>query len=207
MLEAAAPSRLRVIRGVLAAHPGYAGLDELRQKLADGGAEPYARLRAACALAVLDPAGHHDLGPAAPVVARALLDEGGRSIPSWLSLLNPAMESLVEPLSQLCRDPEVHQGLGITAAEALAEILKRRGDTRALAAKLVDSRPESALILLRELAKLGRPKQAVDFLWTVLGQRVQDPSDESEKNLLAGGQALARLPSMLPPSPTSSGPS
>ena len=118
---------------------------------------------------------------------------GGRSIPSWLSLLNPAMESLVEPLSQLCRDPEVHQGLGITAAEALAEILKRRGDTRALAAKLVDSRPDSALILLRELAKLGRPKQAVDFLWTVLGQRVQDPSDESEKNLLAGRQALAAI--------------
>ncbi len=54
-------------------------------------------------------------------------------------------------------------------------------------------RPDSALILLRELAKLGRPKQAVDFLWTVLGQRVQDPCDESEKNLLAGRPALAAI--------------
>ena len=126
-------------------------------------------------------------------MARALLDEGGRSIPSWLRLLDPAMGSLVEPLSQLCRDPEVHQGLGITAAEALAEILKRRGDTQMLAAKLVDSRPDSAQILLRELAKLGRPQPAVDFLWTVLGQRVRDPCDESEKNLLAGRQVLAAI--------------
>ncbi len=100
---------------------------------------------------------------------------------------------MLEPLSELCRDPEVHQGLGITAAEALAEILKRRGDTRALAAQLVESRPDFALILLRELAKLGRPQQAVDFLWTVLGQGVQDPADESEKSLLASRQALAAI--------------
>ena len=182
-----------MIRGVLAAHPGFAGLDELRRKLADGSAEPYVRLRAACALAVLDPEGLRELGPVAPVVARALLDEGGRSIPGWLTLLDPAMESLVEPLSQLCRDPDVHEGLGITAAEALAEILKRRGDTGALAAQLVDSRPEFARILLRELAKLGRPEQAVEFLRTVLDQRAQDPCDESVKNVLAGRQALAAI--------------
>ena len=146
-----------------------------------------------CALAALDPAGVRELGTAALIVARALWAEGGRSIPGWLGLLGPAMQALVDPLSQLCRDPEVHEGLSITAAEVLAEILKRRGDTETLAAKLVDSRPEAALILLRELAKLGRPNRAVEFLSTVLDQSIQDLFDESEKNHLASRQTLAAI--------------
>ena len=193
LLEATAPSRVSLICAVLAAHPEYAGISELRDELVDADAEPYVRLRDCCALAALDPAGVRELGTAAPIVARALLAEGGRSIPGWLGLLGPAMQALVDPLSQLCRDPEVHEGLSITAAEALAEILKRRGDTETLAAKLVDSRPEAALILLRELAKLGRPNRAVEFLSTVLDQSIQDLFDESEKNHLASRQTLAAI--------------
>ena len=191
LFDAAAASRVKVICDVLAARPEFSGLDDLRQKLADGGAEPAVRLRAACGLAVLDPSRPLELGPAAPVVARAILDEGGRSLPDWLSLLDPALGSLVDPLSRLCSDQEVHEGLSDTAAEAVAEIYKRRNDTKSLAATLVESRPDAALILLRELAKLGKPGQAVEFLNEVLDQPVRDEGGES-KNLL-WRQALAAI--------------
>src|SRR5262249_29605806 len=54
-LLSAQPDEVRVLRDALALHPGHAGIDELRRLVGNDWTEPGARLRAACALAVLQP--------------------------------------------------------------------------------------------------------------------------------------------------------
>ncbi len=190
-LEAPGPGRLSVIRGVLAAHPEHAGADALCETLRDASAEPRVRLRAACVLAVLEPVAVEQLGSEAPILARALIDEGGQSLPGWMDMLEPALGSLAGPLSQLCSDPEVHSVQSVIAAEVLAEILKRRGDARALAERMIDSLPDPALILIRQLAKMRRPGPALDFLRSVLRPAPPDLAQGAATKRQAAQQAMA----------------
>jgi serine/threonine protein kinase/formylglycine-generating enzyme required for sulfatase activity len=194
LLQAPGPERVRLILSVLTAHPRYAGSEALRAVLASETVAPEFRLRAACALVSLQPNGCMEMDRSAPAVARALLEEGGRNIPDWLNLLGPDMMSrLVEPLCQICNDPGVHQALAVTAAEALAEISKWQEDPQVLAARFVDCQPDAAQILLRELASLGKPAAAIDFLKKVLQDCPSGPADEDGKDRLARQQAFAAI--------------
>ncbi|MGO9598586.1 MAG: protein kinase domain-containing protein [Isosphaeraceae bacterium] len=194
LLRAPSPERVKLILSVLSAHPQYAGLEAIRKVLASETAAPEVRLRAACALASLQPGGCPEMDRSAPALARALLEEGGRTIPDWLSLLDSAtMSRLVEPLCQICHDPEVHQALAVAAAEALAEILKRQNDPQTMAAKLVDCQPDSAQVLLGQLASLGRTSAAIKRLETVLRKGPDELSDETRLDELASRQALAAI--------------
>ena len=192
LLRAGAPDRVELISTLLSTSPQHAGLAELETKLDDETADLASRLRAGCALAALEPEKLSQSEMAGVVLTRALLDEGGRHVPAWIALLGRESVRLVEPLGQLCRD-EANPTIGIMAAEALAEVLKRQGDAETIARMMVDSRPEAAGVLLHELAGLRLPEPGVEFLMSVLRQREDDPLNEAGKDRLAERQALAAI--------------
>jgi serine/threonine protein kinase/formylglycine-generating enzyme required for sulfatase activity len=193
LLAAADPDRVELICQCLATHPELAGLSELRQVALNVAADPAARLRAACALATLEPDRLEKLDAVVAVVTSALLEERRRQIPGWLKLLGSAEHKLVAPLGDICGDREVHSVTRTTAAEALGDILKRSGDAAGLAAVIVDSHPDASEILLRELAGRGSPAKATEFFRSVLAQKIEDPVDDQSKDELAGRSALAAI--------------
>ncbi|HZW34356.1 MAG TPA: bifunctional serine/threonine-protein kinase/formylglycine-generating enzyme family protein [Isosphaeraceae bacterium] len=163
-LLTAGPDEVTVIRVALAMHPQTAGLGELRGVMRDESAEPAARLRAACALAVVGlglPAAEGSVGAA---LADALLAEDRLLIPRWLELLGPAVRLLVRPLGEVCCNPDRDPTTRSNAAEALAEVLKD-----------------------------GSKDQALEFLHGVLTERVDDPAAEPRKDRLAQRQAAAAI--------------
>jgi len=192
-LLAARPDELLVVRDSLAAHPEHAGLGELRRVLRDESAEPGARLRVACGLVAFEPVSASDWRAIAAPLSEALLAEDRRAVPRWLELLGPAAPLLVPTLGQVCRDAGRDPATQETAAEALAEILKRESDQVALARMTVDALPEASRILLRELVSLGPSAPVLDCLRGVLAERVDDPRAESGEDELAGRQAAAGI--------------
>ena len=192
-LEAAGPDEVMVIRDTLAVQPRHAGIDDLRRVLKNESALPGARLRVACALAELAPDSTADWRPLAAPLAEALLAEHRRELPHWLELLGSAAPLLVQPLSEVCRDPGRDPATQTTAAEALAEVLERERQAESLARATIEARPEAFRILLRELASQGRPGQVLVFLRGVLAERVDDLRDETHKDALAGRQAAAAI--------------
>jgi serine/threonine protein kinase/formylglycine-generating enzyme required for sulfatase activity len=191
LLLATDPDGVELICDVLASHPEHAGIDQLWNVLASDDREAGARLRAACAIAALDYQRAAGLFEFTAVLARGMLDEGVRDVPHWLNLLEPALPSLVDPLGRLCSDRETDHAMQAVAAEAIAEILKRQGDTKKLAAILVSSQPEASRILLNQLEKLGRPLRAIGVLQAVVESSLPESSDEKAREQLARRQALA----------------
>jgi hypothetical protein len=92
--------------------------------LKDETAQPAARLRAACALAAIDPAAAQGWGPVASALAEALIDEHFRAMPKWISLLSPANAILLKPLSKVCHDGERDPTSKTVATQALDAIGK-----------------------------------------------------------------------------------
>jgi hypothetical protein len=123
-LLTAEPEELGVIGSALAAHPLESNKGTLENVLKDETAQPAARLRAACALAAIDPAAVQGWGPVASALAEALIDEHFRAMPKWISLLSPANTILVKPLSEVCRDVDRDPTSQTVAAEALDAIRK-----------------------------------------------------------------------------------
>ncbi|MFI5459033.1 MAG: protein kinase [Isosphaerales bacterium] len=192
-LPAAQPDEVMVVRESLAAHPEHAGIDELNRVLRDESAEPGARLRVACVLVALAPASASDWSAIAAPLSESLLSEDRRVVPRWLELLGPAASLLVPTLGQVCRDAGRDPATQATAAEALAEILKRGPEKVVLARMTVDALPEASRILLRELVNLGPSEQVLGCLRGVLAERVDDPGAETRKDELAGRQAAAGI--------------
>ena len=123
-LLTAEPDELGVIGSALAAHPLDANRSALEKVLHDETAEPAARLRAACALAAIDPAAARGWVPVAGALAEALICEHHRALPKWMSLLGPVNTILVEPLSDVCRDRDRDPASQSVAAKALAAMGK-----------------------------------------------------------------------------------
>jgi eukaryotic-like serine/threonine-protein kinase len=123
----------------------------------------------------------------------ALLAEDRRELPRWLKLLGASAGSLAPSLGAICRDAGRGATSQSTAAEALADILKRERQSAALALSTVESTEVASRVLLRELVSLGPSGPALGALRDVLGEQVFDPADEPGKDVLAGRQAAAAI--------------
>jgi eukaryotic-like serine/threonine-protein kinase len=108
-------------------------------------------------------------------------------------LLGPAAPYLVGPLGQVCRDAKRDSTTQSTAAEALAEVLRRKSQPEELARMAVGALPEPFRILLRELVSLGPSEAVLRTLRGVLAERVDDPEAETRKDELAGRHAAAGI--------------
>ena len=193
LLQASNPERVAIACDCLATHPEFAGLDQIDKILANGDAEPAARLRAACAVVALEPDRLGELDAVIPSITLALLDERGQQIPGWLKLLGTAQVRLVAPLEKISADPMLHSPARATAAEALSLILMYMRDSDRHAADVVNSQPDAARILLRELASRGQTGPAVAYFKKVLDRRVETLDDEKQKDELAAQSALAAI--------------
>ncbi len=155
-----------MIADALATHPDHAGIRELHRALRDESAEPGARLRAACALAVIEPG--FSLGPdasaTASLLAEALLTEPGETRSLWFAMLGPAARSLVQPIVKICCDPP---------RDPTVQVL--------------------AIALLTEAQKAGYQDVVLGFLKEELNVRVNDMQVESEKEMVAARQAVAGI--------------
>jgi hypothetical protein len=80
-LLSAEPDELGVIASALAAHPLDANRSALEKVLHDETAQPAAQLRAACALAAIEPTAAARWGNVASALAEALIDEHRRPLP------------------------------------------------------------------------------------------------------------------------------
>jgi eukaryotic-like serine/threonine-protein kinase len=187
------PDELESIRDALADHPDLAGIELLRALLFDGSAEPSARLRAACVLAKIDPEGARNREAAGAALKLALMNEDHRSISRWVELLGPTARALVPAMATDCGDPEADSAERTQVAEALAEILTRGQDALELCRVLVDAQPDSARILRRALATLGRREAAVGYLGRVLDERTADADAEDRKDKIASRRAEASI--------------
>jgi serine/threonine protein kinase len=98
------PDEVRVIGEELHSHPEDV-LHALWRAARDPAAKPGSRLRAACALARLDPTAQlwSDIAPQA---VDALLAEDWFLGPQWVNLLRPAWRALMPPLSALARSAD-----------------------------------------------------------------------------------------------------
>ena len=192
-LMVAQADEVEVIRSALAAHPLSAGKEKLRQVLLDESAELGARLRVACALAAIEPAATSISSTIAAALTDALLAEHRRELPRWLKLLGSSARFLVSPLGEVCREAGRDPTKQLTAAEALAEILKRERQPAELALFTVESTEGPSRILLRELVSSGPSDSALGKLHEVLAEHVVDPEDEPGKDALAGRQAAAAI--------------
>ena len=79
-------------------------------------------------------------------------------------LLGPFVWRLLEPLGEYCRDRQSGPDVRSIAAEALAEALKRQGDSEALDRAIVEAQPDASQLLLRELAVTAKPGGAIAYL-------------------------------------------
>ena len=166
-LGVAQPDKVRVIRAVLASHPEPSGLGELHRIVQNTSSEPASRLRAACALAALEPGfvAEPDAKAVAVPLSEALMMEPRETHARWLELLGPAARRLLVPsLVAICCDPGRNPTTQAATAEALAEV--HRG---------------------------GAAVEVLDFLRKVLTERVDDPEVESRKDEVATSQAIAAI--------------
>jgi eukaryotic-like serine/threonine-protein kinase len=191
-LRDAEPEELAVIREALAAHPERAGVAAIRARALDEGEAPGPRLRAACALARLDPNGA-DLGASATAVAAALLREDRRSLPRWVELLGPAVGPILPALETTSRDPSLDPITRSIAAEALAEALARRGDGRGIARALVEAPPEAFAVLVRALDRPELRGPAIEALDRALAEDAPTGADESARDAAARRRANAAV--------------
>ena len=153
-LLGASPDELALIRDALGRHLSLFEIPAFSAVMSDEDAEPGARLRAACALATLNPS-RWVLDDEAPAIARALLDENRHEVPRWVELLGPtARDRLRTPLAALANDPALDSTARSLATECLAEVLPGPTGTE-LAELIVEADPDAFRFLVRELDSLG----------------------------------------------------
>jgi formylglycine-generating enzyme required for sulfatase activity len=168
LLGAPGPERVELIRSALAARPEHADVDELRVVLSEQTGNLGIYLRATCALAKLDRGVLAGSPQMDALLAQALLAEDRRDVPRWLDLLGPFVSRLLTPLGEYCRDRQTDPDVRLIAAEALAEALKRRGDSETLARAIVEAQPDASQFLLRELGSTANRGWAIAYLDTLL---------------------------------------
>jgi serine/threonine protein kinase/formylglycine-generating enzyme required for sulfatase activity len=187
-LISASPEEHSLITTALEAQPGVSEFGELWKLARDENSEPGHRLRAACALAQLEPlnASWTDAGP---LTARALLAEDRSSIPRWVEKLGAASRYLEPTLCGYLQD----RSMAPAAAEALAVALGDRSEGKELAATAVDAHPEAFHILGRALERLDDHTESIETLVRVLDDIAVNPLDEEGKDQFARRQANAAV--------------
>jgi formylglycine-generating enzyme required for sulfatase activity len=149
------PDELALERAALAAHPDRAGIGPLWALASDPGAHPSEQLRAAAALAALDPAAAQ-WRAVAPSVVAALRAEDRAAIHRWAGLLDPARRAVVPALEAALLDPAAGSSVRAAAAVALTEIHGAlHPDAPALARLLPDAPEEVFPAMVRALGRLG----------------------------------------------------
>jgi serine/threonine protein kinase len=154
------PDEVRVIGGELNTHRRDV-LDALWRAARDPAAKPGSRLRAACALAELDPTAPQWREIAAQVVD-ALLAEDWFLGPQWVDLLRPAWRSLIPSLSTLARSAD---DKGDRRARATRIFIEYAADEPEMLVDLVgDADSRQFAELLPRLALASNRDRAIDLL-------------------------------------------
>ncbi|QEH39283.1 Serine/threonine-protein kinase PknB (plasmid) [Aquisphaera giovannonii] len=192
-LEGAGPDRVRLLRAAHAGHEAEADAQGLRRILLDESSPPALRLRAASLLAALGPFDPPEWEPLAGILARALLEEDRRDASAWAGLLGPVAGLLPPALGAACGDASLDPGRRATAAEVLADILGARGDAGPIARWLVLARPETSLVLLRELERRGDRAAAIAALESEYGADPEMPGEEGIRRRAVAAIGLAAL--------------
>ncbi len=165
-LASAPPDEVLMISDALTTHPEHAGIGELHRVLRDESAEPGARLRAICVLAVIEPdfASGLDATATSSLLAEALLKEPRETHTLWFAMLGPAARFLVRPIGEICCDPSRDPTIQAPATA-----------------------------LLTEAQKAGYQNEVLSFLHEVLAERVTDHQVESDKEAVTARQAVAGI--------------
>ena len=188
LLAATEADRLELIRSTLAASPGHAPGEAFWEVLLSRVASPQRRLRAAAALARLEPT-HSHWSAGGPIVAAALLNEDRRAIPRWIELLEPVLPSIAPSLGRFFRNNQLDSATRSAASEAIAETLGRLRDGPALAALAADPGSESLRALVQEFRRLDQPVQA---LGSVLAAMTADADPEAFRVIIRELDRLGR---------------
>ena len=188
LLAATEPERLELIRSTLAASPRHAPGEAFREILRSRVASPQRRLRAAAALARLEPTEPH-WSVGGPIVAASLLNEDRRAIPRWIELLEPVLPSIAPSLGRFFRNNQLDSATRSAASEAIAETLGRLRDGPALAALAADPGSESLRALVQEFQRLDQPVQA---LGSVLAAMTADADPEAFRVIIRELDRLGR---------------
>jgi formylglycine-generating enzyme required for sulfatase activity len=188
LLAATEPDKLELIRGTLAASPGHAPGKAFWEVLLSRVASPQQRLRAAAAIARLEPTEPH-WSAGGPIVAAALLNEDRRAIPRWIELLEPVLPSIAPSLGKFFRNNQLDSATRSAASEAIAETLGRLRDGPALAALAADPGSESLRSLVQEFQRLDQP---VQVLGSVLAAMTADADPEAFRLIIRELDRLGR---------------
>lgn len=167
-LANATPDAVSIIGDALSLHESDAGLEKLQAVLLDHSADPSMRLRVACVLARVEPSLVVPDRGLAEALATSLIKEDRRSIPLWLKCLGSAAPLLQAPLLKICSDPTTDQTMLSLAAETLGELLGQQDEAETFAVALVESRPDAAAILRRDLGRFPLSSDGVAVLYQVV---------------------------------------
>lgn len=200
----AEPDDLDVIRKTLLIHPDSAGIEDLWSIVESRDSSVDQRLRAAAALALLDPE-NSKWSSVETSVVRALLAQDRRSIASWVESLDPILRRLLESLSRVVADSKLHPSTREAAAAALAVALVRCHDIAGFAGPLADAPPIAFHILIQALQLVGANDEAIEGLTRILGAStgvssplVGDPSPERRANAAVALMILRRPEAVWP---------
>jgi serine/threonine protein kinase/formylglycine-generating enzyme required for sulfatase activity len=172
------PDELALHRAALATHPDRAGIEQLWSVARDDRAEQSERLRAAAALAGLDPVSP-GWKTVAPVVARTLRSEDRTEIHRWAALLDPARDAVVPALRAALLDRQADLATCVAAAEALIEIHGNlHHEPAALAALIPDASPDTLLPLVRAIDHPDRKAKAAEALELVIAAPANTPAGD-----------------------------
>jgi formylglycine-generating enzyme required for sulfatase activity len=184
------PDELALERTALAAQPSGAGIGTLWALAGDAGAQPSERLRAAAALAALDPTAGQWRG-VAPAVVAALRAEDRAAIHRWAGLLDPARWAVAPALEAALLDSGAERSLRAAAAVALTEIHGTlHPDASALARLLPDAPGEVFPAMVHAVGRLGRSEAAAATLDQILAGVMSTPSaDDTARDQAARREA------------------
>jgi formylglycine-generating enzyme required for sulfatase activity len=159
-LLSADPERIELIRATLQADPLIAGCKDLWNIVHDERADRARRLRAAAALAFLEP-GNPDWDKAGPASAEAMLGEPRSEIPHWVGLFRPVLHTLTHTLGEIFRDEHIDASSRAAASEAMAKVLGYLSDASALAELATGPSSTSLRNLIEDHGRLNHTNAAI----------------------------------------------
>jgi formylglycine-generating enzyme required for sulfatase activity len=188
---ATTPPEVRVLVEALRPFAGRLRGDLWR--LAEGGATPEARLRAACALADYDPDNPRWANIAPAVVAR-LLTEGRVSLAVWLEAFRPVRQHLLQELKLAFAD-QAHPVQQALATEVVADYAAGQPDALADLLLDADSRQYAALwpLAVPHAGQLRARLEATLANTEWYDQAPGSITDEGDRDRLARRQAQAAV--------------
>ena len=145
-------------------------------------------LRAACALAVLDPA-NKQWAAAAPRIADEMVHDNPIFLNFWVDGLRPVKAALIPALTDICRVTGTTGGVRLLATNILAEYADDLGHVPLLADLLLGGTDSQFGSLFPKLKRY--PEPAINLLRDELRRSQRADVPAAEKELLAKRQAEA----------------